>query len=109
MTARADAIAYVELHADTTSTPALTTAEVEGLVDRCALADSAGTAPGADGWQATYWHARAVQRALELRAVRAGTITDMATDGTTITGSQLAVALNREAARWGRRAAGGTR
>ena len=107
MTARTDAIAYVTLWADTATFPALTAGEVGSLVDQCALVDADGVAPPDTGWVATYWTDRAVQRALELRAARAAAITDTSTDGTSISGSQLEVALTRHALRWARKCAGG--
>lgn len=107
MTARTDAIAFVTLWADTAGTPALTPTEVGNIVDQCAVADPDGVAPSATGWAATYWLERATQKALELRAVRAGMLTDFSMDGTTVASHQLAMALNREAARWASRCSAG--
>lgn len=107
MTARTVAIAYVTTHADTAATPALTPTEVGVIVDGCARADAAGLPPTDEAWEPSYFTTRAVQRALELRATRAATIVDTGTDGTNISGSQLAAQLSGAAKVWARRAARG--
>lgn len=104
-TTRADTITAVTLYADAGNTPALTSNEVGVIVDTCALADTAGLRPSEVDWTPTYWTEKAVQKALELRALRARTITDITTDGTTVAGSQLAAGLTYEAGRWRARCA----
>lgn len=103
---RAAVITTVKLNAHTAGHPTLTDAEVETLVDASAIADPSGRAPSDEDWTPTYWVARAIQRALELRATRAAELTDTSTDGTTIAGSQLAAQLHAEARRWASRACG---
>ena len=97
----AEAFDYVTRWADAMTEPAaLTEGEILDLLDACRLADSAGHAPADPDWVPTYWLPRAVQMALELRALRAGAQVDVTIDGMSIKGSQLAAALERQAASW---------
>lgn len=82
-------MAAVQLWADTTTAPALTEAEVGLIVDQHQVRDTSGVRPGEAGWVPTYWVSRAVAAAYDLRAARAALLTDVTTDGTSVTGSQV--------------------
>lgn len=96
-----EAFDYVVRHADAfAETAPLTEGEVLDLLDAARIADVNGVAPSEPEWVETYWLPKAVQSALELRALRASSQVDVTVDNMTIRGSQLGAALNRQAAVW---------
>jgi len=101
-----DAVQYVQLHADTATTPVVSEDEVVMILAECVLADSSGRAPVDEAWEPTYWLPLAVAKTWELKVARASTWVDMSTDGTSMSNSQAVVALNKMANRWRRRCIG---
>lgn len=95
-----DAKKFVELHAQTSVEPTLSSEEIESILVRSRIMDRSGTLIDELGYVPSYWGSRAVLLALELKVAKAYTYTDFNADGTSIPASQIVSNLVALCARW---------
>ena len=84
-----DVVGLVVKRAATEMSPALTTPDVEDIVDRSAVADDDGNLPADDDWTPTYDVNRATAEAWEEKAAQVANRFDIQIDNQGLTRSQL--------------------
>lgn len=105
---RDQARTFVQTQAQTSSSPALTAAEVEACLDQSRIVDAAGRLVNELGYVETIWATRAVVLALDLRCTKAASKVDLSADGASINASQRFAQLKQQRASWRSRMVKGT-
>lgn len=89
MTARDDALAQLRLNTAPDQRPVLSDTDLDALLDRVAVADTQGRAPGSDGWEAAYDVNQASARAWRVKAGRVAGDFTFSADGATFNKADL--------------------